>query len=195
MRSSYIENHYDIVFRSLIIAKRPGLVVECGVLDGYSLSAMAEGVKFNHEKFGVLGKIESYDLYNNYRFKHGDWHEVDKMLDMKGLSNYVLLAMGDAFEVHRQYDDGSIDFLHMDISNNGDTLLKTLELWGDKISPDGMIAFEGGSEQRDNVEWMKTFEFKPIREALNDKFVELNWEYHVLDPFPSLTLLWHKVQL
>ncbi len=81
----------------------------------------------------------------------------------------------------------------MDISNNGDKLIKTLKIWGDKLAKDGMIAFEGGSEERDEVEWMVKFGFPSIREELiNNPFVYENWYFQIFKLFPSMTLLWKK---
>ena len=197
LRSSYKENNYGNVFQALILAQRPRLVLEFGVLDGYSTYHIASAIKFNHVKFNIICKFDSYDLWDKYRIKHGDWYEVSKMLKEKELDDYVMLSMGDAFDVNvaNNYSDGAIDFMHMDISNNGDKLLKTLEVWRDKISPDGMIVFEGGSKERDNVEWMERFKFKPIQEALCDPHVFMEWEVKIFDPFPSLTLLWHRKKL
>ena len=62
-----------------------------------------------------------------------------------------------------------------------------MEIWGDKISDDGIIVFEGGSVQRDNIMWMQTFEFPKITEALQE--IGSGWEFQVFTPFPSITLI------
>ena len=90
MRSSYIENNYGSVFRSLIIALKPDRIVECGVLDGYSLFNIAHAVRFN--KFGY---IYAYDLWENYKFKHGSFEEVAENLKKQKVDKYVTLAMGE----------------------------------------------------------------------------------------------------
>ena len=72
--------------------------------------------------------------------------------------------------------------------NDGDILLKTLDCWGDKISPNGVIAFEGGSEERDNG-WIRKYNKRPIRPVLFDL---KGWNFQIFDPYPSLTLLWRK---
>lgn len=194
LRSSYKENDYGSVFRALILAHQPNLVVECGVLDGYSTFNIASALRFNRSR-GIYSEFFAYDLWEDYEYKHGDFEEVEEMLKTQKL-DFVNLTEGDAFEVAQVFDDGVVDFLHMDISNNGDKLIKTLEVWGDKISPKGMIAFEGGSKQRDNVQWMKTFQFPSIREELiNNPLVHMEWDIQIFNPFPSMTLLWHRTKL
>jgi hypothetical protein len=193
MRSSYIKNDFGSVFRALILSHKPKLAVECGVLDGYSTFHIAHAIRFNRKTRGIRCPFFAYDLWEEYDYKHGDFLEVESMLEEQGLADYCNLTEGDAFEVIEIFDDNSVDFLHMDISNNGDTLLKTVEAWGDKISENGVIVFEGGSEERDNVEWMLKYNFRPIRDVLilEPELYE-NWWYQVLHPFPSLTLLWKK---
>lgn len=193
IRSSYIDNDYGSVFRALILAHKPKLIVECGVLDGYSTYNIAHAVRFNRQKKGIVCPFFAYDIWEDYDYKHGDFQEVKSMLKTQGLDKYCDLGEGDAFEVAEVFDNDSVDFLHMDISNNGDTLVQTLNTWGDKISQDGMIAFEGGSEERDNVEWMKKYGFTSIRDTLmNNPVVYENWIFQVLNVFPSMTLFWHK---
>lgn len=192
-RSSYIENDYGSVFRALILSHKPKLAVECGVLDGYSTFHIAHALKFNATKRDIRCPFFAYDLWDDYEYKHGDFIEVEEMLESNGLGSYCNLTEGDAFEVSNIFDNNTVDFLHMDISNNGDTLIKTLEVWGKKISSSGMIVFEGGSDERDEVEWMKKYEFRKIKEVLfNEPFVYENWVFQVLNSFPSLTLLWRR---
>ena len=194
IRSSYKENDYGLVFKALILAHKPKLVVECGVLDGYSTFHIASALRFNSQR-GFRSAFFAYDLWEEYEYKHGDFGEVKEMLKAQHLDDFVNLTEGDAFEVAEVFDNEyeSVDFLHMDISNHGNKLLKTLDVWGGKISDDGIIAFEGGSEERDNVEWMVKYGFPSIREELiNNPTVYENWYIQIFDPFPSLTLLFPK---
>ncbi len=178
-----------MVFRSLILSHKPKMVVECGVLDGYSTFHIAHSLRFNHRNKGILNGFHAYDLWEDYEYKHGNFDEVHNMIISQGLRDYVTFIKNDAFEASKFYRDGTVDFLHVDISNNGDTLVKILDVWGDKLSEDGMIAFEGGSTERDNIEWMKEFNFPSIVTALTNL---RGWDFQVLTPFPSMTLLWKK---
>lgn len=188
MRSSYKENNYGSVLESLIYGLKPKKVVEFGVLDGYSTLHIAFALRFN-ATLGHSSVFHAWDLWGNYRFNHGNREEVYQMLIDKGLDKFVILGTGDCIGdvVHKQYTNNSIDFMHVDISNDGDKLLKVLDIWSDKIRSGGIIAFEGGTSERDNVEWMKKYNKRPIREVLNMDYLS-HWRYTVLTPFPSMTL-------
>ena len=188
MRSSYKENNYGSVLQSIVLTNKPQRIVECGVLDGYSTYHIALAVRFNCLERATYCDFRAYDLWDEYEYKHGDYNEVKYMLNHYGLNSYVKLEKGDAFKIAHKFKNGWIDFLHMDISNDGDTLKRTLEAWGDKISTNGIIAFEGGSKERDEG-WIKEYDKKPIRPEL---FKVNDWFYTILDPFPGLTLLWKK---
>lgn len=195
LRSSYKENNYGNVFRAIVLSSNPKLIVELGVLDGYSLFNLSNAVRCNVLERNLEGYIYAFDLWDNYRFKHGNMEEVRKMLIEEGLSSYVTLAKGDAFYVQNKFYDYSINLLHVDISNDGDKLIRILNLWENKLSDDGMIIFEGGSEKRDKVEWMIKYGKPSIRnELFNNRLVYKNWNFQIFDDFPSITLLWKKIK-
>lgn len=190
MRSSYKKYNYGYVFASMIMVQRPITVVECGVLDGYSTAHIARALKFNHHERGVHSQFFAYDMWENYNYKHGDINKVYELMAKNNLESYVELCYGDAFKVADSFKNGSVDFLHFDISNDGDKLAAMMHYWGEKISEGGIIAFEGGSKERDNVEWMKIYNKKPIRHVLYDSMlINYNWSITVLPQFPSMTLL------
>lgn len=193
IRSSYSQNNYGSIFRALILAKRPRLVVECGVLDGYSAFNIAHALRFNERERGIMSEFYAFDLWDDYEYKHGNYDDVAKFLLAHDLHRYVNLCKGDAFEVVDKFKNRFIDFLHIDISNDGDKLLRVLDVWGELIGYDGIIAFEGGSKERDEG-WIKKYGHKPIRESLDDPKVYENWDVQIFEPFPSLTLLWRKIK-
>lgn len=190
--SSYEDNNYGSVLRALVLGNQPQLVVECGVLNGYSTMYIANALRFNRKKRGIRSVFFAYDLFDSYEYKHGHIENVTEMLRTNNLDFDCNLHKADAFEIYNDYEDGVIDFLHFDISNDGDTLLKMLDTWGRKINREGIIAFEGGSLERDNG-WIKKYDKRPIRhELINNPIVYKNWDIQIFDPFPSLTLLWRK---
>lgn len=182
-----MKNNYGLVLNVLVIAHKPKLVIEMGVLDGFSTCHIANALKFNHQR-GIESQFFAYDLWDSYDYKHGNFHEVEEMLSLKDLNEFVYLKRGDAFEVAGIFEKGSVDFLHMDISNDGDKLIKTLEVWGDKLSVDGIIAFEGGNTDRD-LGWIKKYGYKPILPTLDEI---KGWDFQIFKPFPGLILLWKK---
>ena len=112
MRSSYKKNNYGNVFETLILSKAPELVVECGVLDGFSLSHMATAVKFNKEKRGIHGHILAYDLFDDYEFKHGNQDEIIENLIHDDTFDYCTIIKADVFKVYNDFDNNAIDLLH-----------------------------------------------------------------------------------
>jgi len=193
MRSSYKENNYGDVLLSLIIGKKPEMCVEVGVLDGYSTLHIARGLKFNKEVSGVEGKLWSWDLWDEYEYKHGNEDEVQKLIDDEGLTDFVNLSSGDAFDVSHIIASRTVDFLHVDISNNGNILKKVMNFWSHRLRECGIIAFEGGSEERDNIEWMVKYHKPKIREELkNNKIIKEDFGYYIMSAFPSMTIFQKK---
>jgi predicted O-methyltransferase YrrM len=190
MRSSYIENNYGEVLKAYILNWRPSTLVELGVLDGYSTIAIGEAIKEMNFLYGMTSKLDAYDLFEDYEFKHGNKEEVEKVIAEKGLTDCIRVIKGDAYQVHTKYDDNTIQFLHVDISNTGDTLKTILQNWCPKIIQRGLVMFEGGSDERDHNEWMTKFNKPPIKMALEtDKFVNDNYIYGSYWAYPSLTVL------
>jgi len=193
MRSSYIKNNYGAVLLSLIIGKKPYICIELGVLDGYSAAHIASGLRFNKESFGIDGKLLCWDLWDDYKYKHGNKAEVQKMLDDKGLTSFVELSKANAFDVHHLIPSYSIDFLHVDVSNDGDVLKNIMKAWNHRIKPSGIIAFEGGNKKRDNIKWMKKYKKPSItKELKSNKIIEEYFNYYILNAFPSMTILQKK---
>lgn len=184
MRSSYIENNYDEVFFAIIRAFQPINCVELGVLDGFSAFHIARALEANGR-----GILNAYDLFEDYAFKHGSQEEVSRLLTGKSVN----LHKKDAYTVAADYPDASVDFLHVDISNNGDTFDKIMEQWDPKLVCGGIICFEGGTEERDQVEWMVKYGFRPIKPAIEqNKIVEAKYIFGTYLKFPGLTMLLKK---
>jgi len=194
MRSSYELNNYGLLFENYPLAWKYYNIVELGILDGYSLLHLAKGVRSLHKFYGYNErKIDAYDLFDDYEFNHGNKEEVEELLIYNCLSEYVNIIKGNAYEVYRDYEDKSIELLHVDISNTGETLNRVMELWSPKIKERGMILFEGGSEERDNVEWMKSYNKPSIREELeSNRIINKQYIYATYCLFPSLTVLFKK---
>ena len=76
------------------------------------------------------------------------------------------------------------DLMHLDISNTGDTILETYNILKDKIAKGSVVLFEGGSEERDNVEWMIKYKATPMLSIQNKT------NYKIINPnFPSISVL------
>jgi len=189
MRSSYIENGYDEVLKSYVLNWRPTTLVELGVLDGFSTLAIAEAVKEMNFLYQMTSKLDAYDLFEDYSFKHGSKEEVEKLATEKGLNDYVNVLKGDAYKVHELYPDDSVQFLHVDISNDGDVLRNILTIWEPKLIQRAIVLFEGGSDERDNIEWMVKYNKPSIKKEMEtNKFINDNYIYGTYWAYPSLTV-------
>ena len=174
---------------------KPNCQVELGVLDGYSTLHIAQGLKELHQLKYTNGekKFKAYDLFEDYKFKHGSKEEVEKMLTDNGVIDYVNVIKGNAYEVYKNHTDKSIDFLHVDISNTGKVLKDILELWHPKIMDKGLILFEGGSEERDCIEWMKKYNAPSIKKEIEtNPIITEFYQYGTYFKWPSLTILLRK---
>ena len=185
VESSYKKNNYGKFFYDLIREEKPKRCVELGVLHGYSTVYIAKALRKNKD----FDFFHAYDLWDEYKYNHGSYDDVKDLLERNNVK-FVRLYMGDAFVVHSNYDDGTIDFLHVDISNDGEVVDKIMENWYSKISTDGIIIFEGGSKERDNVDWMIRYNKKSIRESmLENSIIRKNFIRILCGDFPSITVL------
>lgn len=175
----------------MIRGYKPHLAVELGVLHGYSTLAILEGMKAN-----CHGELHSYDLFEDYPFNHGSMEEVRARIEAAGYPccgvNYQLRKM-DAFMVHELYPENSVGFLHVDLSNDGDIVRRIMELWDPKMVYGGIICFEGGTEERDRVEWMVKYGNAAMKPELEkNKIIEDKYVMGTYLEFPGLTVLLKK---
>ena len=189
MRSSYIENNYGEVLKAYILGWKPTTMVELGVLDGYSTIAIAEAIKEMNYLYQMQSKLIAYDLFEDYEFKHGNKEEVESKIKEAGLQDLVELRKGDAYKVYADFPDNSVQFLHVDISNTGETLRTILELWNPKLIERGLVMFEGGSDERDNIEWMVKYNKPSIKKEIEtNKFINDHYMYGTYYAYPSMTV-------
>lgn len=189
MRSSYVDNNYDAIFEKITQIFLPQRCVELGVLDGYSTLAIAKGIKKAVKLSQHKSHIYSYDIWDDYEYKHGDIEKVRNLIIDNQVEEYVTLFKKNAFEVHEDYEDHTVCLLHIDISNDGDILNFMVDRWNDKLTYGGMLLFEGGSQERDEVEWMIKYNKKPIKPELEtNAILNKDYIYGTYLAFPSLTV-------
>ena len=121
------------------------------------------------------------------------------MLEDNNVAQYVNLVKGNAYEVYKNYPDSvmdqvrGIEFLHLDISNTGQVIRDIMEVWHPKIGRKGLVLIEGGSEERDRVEWMIKYNKPSIKEEIkNNPIINEHYIYGTYFKFPSLTVLLKK---
>lgn len=188
--SSYAQNDFGKAFYSIVRCHRPTVLVEIGVLHGYSALHMGMSVKHNHSLYGHPGILKCYDIWDKYQYNHAIKNEVQERVNKYELQDYVKLEECDAFEVHKFYSNSDVHLAHIDISNDGAIVEEMLNLWHPKICGRGMIIFEGGSEERDRVEWMIKYNKKPISPFIqNSPVIQEKYWHGIYRKFPSLTIL------
>ncbi|MDO8619481.1 MAG: class I SAM-dependent methyltransferase [Candidatus Daviesbacteria bacterium] len=177
--SSYEKNNYGDFFYALMRIYQPEKVVELGTKAGYSAYHIARALKDNKK-----GKLYCHDLWENYQFSSVPKTVAEE--NLKEFSDFVQLIPGEAIGIDKNYE--RVDILHVDLSNEGEILDKIIPQWIDKVRQ--LIIIEGGSSERDKVEWMKKFKKMPIKKWL-EGFARSsgNIEYFTIEPFPSVTII------
>ena len=189
VESSYAKHKLGSVFYSLARSEKPTLIVELGTYMGYSSLHLAAALKDNNPTKSELHLI---DLWNEYPYRHCSLEQAEENFRknqlLEQINTRVVFKQSDAFSIASDYQDSSIDLLHIDISNDGNSLKDCLELWEQKIRPGGLLLFEGGSSERDQVEWMKEYGKTPISDFIEQKEFSSRFEHCTLQDFPSLTI-------
>lgn len=171
--SSYKENDLGRTFYDLVLEHRPKKIIEFGVLFGYSTVCMAMAL----DELGE-GHIWANDLFEEYPFRHSTMEETQKNIDAYGVSKYVTLQKNNFEEWIKNPEQ--FDMLHVDVSNKGDTIERLYDAVKDRISQGAIVVFEGGTEERDQVEWMVKYNCKKIYgsgipyKVLNPRFTSLS---------------------
>lgn len=175
IESSYRENDIGKTFYDLVLHHKPKKIVEIGILHGYSTIAMAMAL----DELGE-GHIFAYDLFEDYPYKHGSIEGVMKNLKRYGVEKYVTLTKKNFDQWIAQPEP--FDLLHVDISNNGDIIEKLYAAVKKDIERGAIVIFEGGSEERDQVEWMSKYNKRAMR--------GIAVPYELINPsFPSLSMI------
>lgn len=174
--SSYRINNIGKTLYETVLKYKPKVIVEFGVLYGYSAICMAQALDYLQNK----GHIYAYDLWENYKYKHSTKKETLNTIKNHGVDKYIhlwdLYGENDIYSILK-YND--FDLVHIDISNDGEIIERCYNILKNTNT---IMLFEGGTEERDNVEWMKEYNKTPIcplkqtikYEIINDKFPSLS---------------------
>lgn len=178
MSSSYSKNSisYEELFKTISWLIKPSKIIEFGILNGYSLKAM---VKSNP----LTTVIDAYDIFERFNGNAAKREIID---EFKPYSN-VTVAEGDFYEQYKYIPDNSVDIIHIDIANDGSVYEFAFQHYIQKLTKNGIILMEGGSEERDQVEWMKKYNKVPITSVLS-KYKNI-YDIITIQTFPSLTII------
>ena len=171
--SSYKENNIGKTLYDIVIELSPNVVVEFGVLCGYSTLCIAQALR----DLNSNGKLIAYDLFEEYEYRHGNMEEVNNLLIENSLEDFVELRRGDLYKWIGNPDE--FDLLHLDVSNDGEVI----QLVADKFKNKNIL-FEGGSQERDREHWMikyKKTAMYPLKSKINYEIINQKW--------PSMSLI------
>lgn len=175
--SSYSKNDLGLVIYDYVIKRKPKRVVELGTLHGYSAICMGLALRDNG-----FGKFTCYDLWDNYEFIHTSMTSTADTIRRYGLDDIITLKTGNALKWCKNPD--SFDLLHVDISNDGEKIRKIYDLLSGQVKEGSEILFEGGTKERDETSWIKTYGFMPIESVKEET------GYCVIDDrWPGLSLI------
>jgi predicted O-methyltransferase YrrM len=178
IESSYRENNLGKVLYDYVIATQPKLIIEFGTLYGYSAACMAMAL----DELNNGGKIICYDLWEKYPYKHSVIDKTKQNLEKYNVSNYVEFKELD----FKDWIPQDFDLLHLDISNDANTIADLRTKCCTQLTQGKHILFEGGSIERDSVEWMRKYNKQPINSIR--PFIQ----YEIIaDKFPSISKLTH----
>lgn len=181
MTSSYIANiDYGTLLSVVTFLNNPKKIVEFGILEGYSLTKFAESSMSNCI-------IEAYDIFDEFNGHHANKETVfDKFINYPNIKIYY----GDFYKKFAELENNSIDILHIDIANNGDIYDFVFLNYMSKLTEHGIVILEGGSVERDNVEWMDKYS-KPKILPILEKYA-VTFEIKTFGTFPSITVVYKK---
>lgn len=156
----------------------PKKIVEFGILEGYSLLKFAETSSPDCI-------IEAFDIFDNFNGHHANQSAI-----LDKFANYpnVKIRYGDFYKKFEDLADNSIDILHVDIANNGDIYEYVFKNYMCKLTQTGILILEGGSRERDNVEWMDKYS-KPKMQPVLEKYAD-HFNIKTLGTVPSLTIIY-----
>jgi predicted O-methyltransferase YrrM len=180
LASAYQDHGYGFLFYALARALKPATCVELGVYQGFSLLMTAAALRDND-----CGAIEGFDLFDDYPYRHEPIANALRNIRANGLERCAHIQKADASAAHERFAE--VDWLHVDISNDGDTYRRIFTHWASRVRH--VILLEGGSPERDRLTWMTRFGKAPIVPAIEAiRREHPQWLIAVLTPFPSLTV-------
>lgn len=155
----YLGLIYDIIGKI-----RPATIIDFGARFGCSGTIMAYAL----QDYNIPGHIFSYDIWKD---TFSGWRdESSKNLQREcwqsfidcGVDKYITLEHLDFNDwILRPKEGRNFDLMYVDIMNDGDKIELLYESTKEEIESGKVILFEGGSEIRDQVPWMK--ELTPIQ--------------------------------
>jgi hypothetical protein len=174
--STNAANNLGETLYNAVLKHRPRRAIEFGVLHGYSTLSIGQALRH----LGG-GHLQSYDLWEDFPFNHGNRAAVEEQIRQAGLDSYVTLGKMDFFDWLDSPQD--FDLLYLDIANDGSTIRRAMSGLSKQLAEGAVLIFEGGCAERDQAWWMKEFHREPmcsLRDELGFRILD--------DRFPCLSV-------
>lgn len=176
MKSSYLNKiEYSDLFKLLCFYYKPTNIIEIGILEGYSLQQF-----INNTKNCI---IKAYDIFDDFNGNGAKYEIIEKFKEHKNVS----IDYGDFYELYKNIDNNSQDIIHIDIANNGDVYEFAIDNYMNKLKKNGILLLEGGSKERDNVEWMIKYNKPQINNIINK--YKNKYDILTIGNIPSITII------
>ena len=156
------------------------VIVEFGILNGHSLDTF---IRYSEK----TTKIYAYDIFDEFNGNHAMGTITKRYASQPNVS----IQFGDFYEMHTTLNRQKtpIDILHIDIANTGDVYMFCIDYYLDLISKNGIIVLEGGSIERDNVEWMIKYNKPKIKTVLDTLRKRSDLIVTTVGDIPSMTII------
>lgn len=179
--SSYNINNYSLVFEYLCKSFSPSAVVEFGILNGYSLDCFVNNVPSDTPIF-------AFDIFDSFVGNHPAQGLLVSQYAAFPNVSIIDLNFFDSLPFLKTLKQKRILF-HIDIANNADVYKFAVESIL-PVFPASLVLLEGGSPERDQVDWMLKYDKPPINPYLETiKHTCSSHKIFSLDPYPSLTVI------
>jgi predicted O-methyltransferase YrrM len=177
MNSSYKNQDIDYgeLIEAITLSQNPTSIIEIGILDGYSLHHFINST--------TKTTIQAYDIFDKFNGNHAKEAELKERFKN---DPHISINYGDFYELHKELND-NIDIIHIDIANNGHTYEYAIQHYLPKLSSTGLMLLEGGSKERDEIEWMNKYN-KPKIGPILEKYAK-TYRIKTFGKHPSLTLI------
>tara|TARA_B100001564_G_scaffold359782_1_gene382954 strand:- start:1622 stop:2104 length:483 start_codon:yes stop_codon:yes gene_type:complete len=152
----------------------PDTILEIGILDGYSLNSF---IKYRNKNC----EITAIDLFEKYEYKNSNFEEIKNKFQK---FERVNIEYGDFYNYYKK--SSNFDLIHIDISNDANTYKFAIENY--LTLANKALVLEGGSLERDNVEWMKKYNKPKINNYLHS--IADTHPHKIYKDFPSLTIFY-----
>ena len=185
IKSSFCLNNLGETLYASILLLKPVNVFELGTLGGYSTVCILQALR----RLGQKSALYSYDLFDRYPFNHVTLEEYNLNLhahsssfESQLVSHYVEQRdiLGTINEIGDKILTSEFPLVFVDISNTAE-IIESIICSTKRQVP---ILFEGGTEERDNVSWVRVHNKQPIS-LLKARGIS----YQVIDhSFPGISL-------